>query len=68
MELNRIFQARGWFTVPDRTDVAAFLNATDATNDGLPWKMPGEMSIAAGRIAPQLHSWVHIHPVVKRGE
>jgi mannose-6-phosphate isomerase-like protein (cupin superfamily) len=64
MGMNHIFQAHGWFTVPDRTDIAAFLNATDATNRELPWNMLGEMSIAAGRIAPQLHSWVHVHPVV----
>ena len=62
--MNRIFQARGYFTVPDGTDVSPFLNATDVNQDDVPWGALGEMSIAAGRIGPKVHSWVHIHPAV----
>jgi hypothetical protein len=35
--MNRVFQPRGYFTVPDGTAVSAFLNATDATQDDVPW-------------------------------
>ena len=62
--MNRIFQARGYTTVPDGTDVSAFLNATDTTQDDVPWGALGEMSIASGRIGPHVHSWVHVHPAV----
>jgi|GEM_PF-325551 len=62
--MNRIFQARGHFAVPDGTDVSPFLNATDVSQDDVPWGALGEMSIAAGRIGPRVHSWVHIHPAV----
>jgi mannose-6-phosphate isomerase-like protein (cupin superfamily) len=62
--MNRVFEPRGYFRVPDGTDVSAFLNATDATQDDVPWGVLGEMSIAAGRISPGVHSWVHMHPAV----
>ena len=62
--MKRVYQPRGWFTVPDGTEVSAFLNATDATQTDVPWGSLGEMSIAAGRIAPKSQSWVHVHPVV----
>jgi mannose-6-phosphate isomerase-like protein (cupin superfamily) len=50
--------------VPDGTDVSAFLNATDVTQDDVPWGALGEMSIASGRVGPKVHSWVHVHPAV----
>ena len=62
--MNYIFTARGYFTVPDGTEVSAFLNATDVTQGDVPWGALGEMSIAAGRIGPKVHSWVHMHPAV----
>ncbi len=62
--MNRIFEPRGYITVPDGTDVSAFLNATDATQENVPWGALGEMSIASGRIGPGVHSWVHVHPAV----
>jgi mannose-6-phosphate isomerase-like protein (cupin superfamily) len=62
--MNRIYQPRGYFTVPDGTDVSAFLNATDASQDDIAWGALGEMSIASGRIDPKVRSWVHVHPVV----
>lgn len=62
--MKRVFQPRGWFTVPDGTDVSAFLNATDAMQTDVPWASLGEMSIAAGRIAPNTQSSIHVHPVV----
>ena len=62
--MNRIFEARGYVTVPDGTEVSAFLNATDTTQSDVPWGALGEMSIASGRIRPKVHSWVHVHPAV----
>jgi mannose-6-phosphate isomerase-like protein (cupin superfamily) len=62
--LNRVFAARGFFTVGDGTDVSPFLSAVDATQEDLPWGALGEMGIAAGRIRPGLHSRIHVHPVV----
>ena len=34
--MNRVFSARGFFTVPDGTDVSPFLNATDVMQDDVP--------------------------------
>ena len=62
--MNRIFGPRGYFAVPDGTDVSPFLTATDVNQDDVPWGALGEMSIAAGRIGPKVHSWVHVHPAV----
>lgn len=62
--MNRIFQPRGYFTVADGTDVSPFLNATDVTQDDIPWGSLGEMSIASGRVSARMHSWVHVHPAV----
>ena len=62
--MNRIFEPRGYFKVPDGTYVSAFLNATDTTQDDVPCGALGHVSIAAGRIEPKVHSWVHVHPVV----
>jgi hypothetical protein len=60
--MKRIFEARRFITVPDGTQVSAFLNATDVTHN-LPPGLLGEMSIAAGRIGPRVHSRVHVLPV-----
>lgn len=62
--MNRIFRPRGFFTVPDGTEVSAFLNATDDSQDDVPWGALGDMSIAAGRIGAGVHSAIHMHPVV----
>ena len=62
--MNRVFEPRGCFTVPDGTDVSPFLNATDINQKDVPWGVLGEMSIAAGKIRSKLHSAVHMHPVV----
>ena len=62
--MNRVFEPRGYFTVPDGTDVSAFLNATDLTQADVPWNAVGDMSIAQGRINPGVRSWVHVHHVV----
>jgi mannose-6-phosphate isomerase-like protein (cupin superfamily) len=61
--MNHIFEPRGYFTVADGTDVSPFLNATDTKQHELPWGSLGDMSIAAGRIPPKMHSWIHVHPV-----
>jgi hypothetical protein len=61
--MDRVFAAQGYVTVPDGTDVCAFLNATDLTQD-VPWGALGDLSIAAGRIGAGRESWVHMHPVV----
>jgi mannose-6-phosphate isomerase-like protein (cupin superfamily) len=62
--VNKTFFPHDWVKVPDETEVAAFLNATDSTNTDLPWQVLGEVSIAAGRIRGNTQSWVHMHPVV----
>jgi mannose-6-phosphate isomerase-like protein (cupin superfamily) len=62
--MNRIFEPRGYFTVPDGTEVSAFLNATDVTQNDVPWNALGDMSIASGRIAAGVVSWIHAHPVL----
>jgi mannose-6-phosphate isomerase-like protein (cupin superfamily) len=62
--MNRVFEAGRYFTVPDGTDVSAFLNATDVTQQELPWDALGDLSIASGRVRSGVHSWVHIHPAV----
>jgi len=62
--MNKIFEPRGFFTVPDGTDVSPFMNATDAMQQDVPWGALGDMSIAAGRIGPGVSSWIHVHPIV----
>jgi mannose-6-phosphate isomerase-like protein (cupin superfamily) len=62
--MNRVFQTRGYFAVPDGTEVSPFLNATDSMQKDLPWGVLGDVSIASGRIAPHSESWIHVHPVV----
>lgn len=61
---NRTFEPRGYFTVPDGTDVSPFLNATDTQQTDVPWDALGDMSIASGRINPGVVSWIHYHPVL----
>ena len=62
--MNRAFSARGFNELPDGTDLSAFLNATDDTQDDVPWGVLGEMGIAVGRILPGVHSAIHVHPFV----
>lgn len=62
--MNRIFEPKGYFTVPDGTDVSAFLNASDSTQDLLPGGAIGDMSIASGRIEPGVESWIHCLPLL----
>jgi hypothetical protein len=62
--MQHVFEPRGYFTVPDGTDVSPFLNATDVNQRDVPWGALGEMSIASGRIKPGVNSWVHIFPAV----
>ncbi len=35
--MNRVFEARGYFTVPDGTEVSPFLNASDVMQKDVPW-------------------------------
>ena len=62
--MQRVFQPRGYFEVPDGTEVSPFLNATDVYQDDVPWDALGDLSIASGRIRPRVHSSVHVHPIV----
>ncbi len=62
--MKRIFEPRGYFTVPDGTDVSPFLNARDSNQSDVPWYALGDMGIASGRIKPGVASWIHCHPVV----
>ena|SRR5215831_1455865 len=62
--MNRIFEPKGFFTVPDGTDVSPFLNATDTNQSDVPWGALGDVSIAAGRLKPGIVLWIHCHPVL----
>jgi len=62
--MNRVFQPRGYFTVPDGTQVSPFLNATDINQVDVPWGGLGQLSIASGRVLGRTHSAVHVHPIV----
>ncbi len=62
--MKRVFRPGNFFTVPDGTQVSAFLNATDSTIAGIPSDVLEGMSIAAGRIAPGARSKIHAHPAV----
>jgi mannose-6-phosphate isomerase-like protein (cupin superfamily) len=62
--MQKVFQPRGYFKVPDGTEVSPFLNATDVSQDDVPWNALGDLSIASGRIGPYVHSSVHMHPIV----
>jgi quercetin dioxygenase-like cupin family protein len=62
--MKRVFRPGDFFTVPDGTEVSAFLNATDSTIADIPSDVPEGMSIAAGRIAPGARSKIHVHPAV----
>jgi len=62
--MNYVFEPRGYFDVPDGTEVSPFLSATDVNQTDVPWGLLGEMSIAAGRIGPGVQSWIHVHPVI----
>jgi mannose-6-phosphate isomerase-like protein (cupin superfamily) len=64
MAMQRVFQPRGYFEVPDGTEVSPFLNATDVSQVDVPWDALGDLSIASGRIRPRVHSSVHVHPIV----
>ena len=62
--MDHIFEPRGYFTVPDGTEVSPFLNATDTNQTDVPWGILGEMSLAAGKIGPGISSYIHLHPAV----
>ncbi|MDH5564798.1 MAG: hypothetical protein OEY91_14400, partial [Nitrospirota bacterium] len=62
--MNQVFKPLGYMTVPDGTQVSPFLNATDSTQENLPLGKLREMSLASGKIAPGVHSWIHHLPLV----
>ena len=62
--MHNVFQRRGFFKVPTAQKLDPFLNATDVSQDDVPWNALGDLSIASGRIGPHVHSSVHMHPVV----
>lgn len=62
--MDRIFAPRDFITVPDGTQVSAFLNATDESQEDVPWHVLGESSIAAGRIEPGVSSSIVVHPAL----
>jgi len=62
--MQRVHRATRFFTVPDGTQVAPFLNAADSLQSELPWGCLGEMSVAAGRIEARTASAIHVHPLV----
>jgi mannose-6-phosphate isomerase-like protein (cupin superfamily) len=62
--MNHVFEPREFFTVPDGTDVGPILDTTDLNQPDVQRGAWGDVSIAAGRILPRVHSAVHLHPVV----
>jgi mannose-6-phosphate isomerase-like protein (cupin superfamily) len=64
--MNRIFEPRGYFSIPDGTDISPFLNAYDVNQMDLPSAALGEFSIAAGRVGAHQRSWIHVHPIVSQ--
>ena len=62
--MKRIFRPEHFVTVPDGTEVSAFINPTDSTSAGWASDVPAGVSIAAGRIAPETRSWIHVLPLV----
>jgi len=62
--MERIFEPRGFFTIPDGTKLSPFLNASDTLQDDLPWGLLQDVSVAAGRLEPGVYSHVHTFPAV----
>ncbi len=63
--MNRIFRIDRGFQVPDGTIVSPFLNSKDSESD-LPWDLIEGFSIAAGEIAPNSKSKIHIMSLVQQ--
>ena len=61
--MNRIFTPQKGIQVPDGTMVYPFMNGLDSTY-GLPWNLLEGFSIAAGVIAPNRASKIHVMPLV----
>jgi mannose-6-phosphate isomerase-like protein (cupin superfamily) len=62
--MKKIFRPKEFTAVADGTQVSAFLNATDTTPRDEPTAELDQISIAAGRIAPGVKSWIHTHPAL----
>jgi mannose-6-phosphate isomerase-like protein (cupin superfamily) len=62
--MNHVFEPRGFFTVPDGTDVSPILDTTDINQADVQRGTLGDVSVATGRILPRVRSAVHVHPVV----
>ncbi len=63
--MMKVFTISQGKKVPDGMVVYPFLNPKDSTND-LPWDLL-DVSIAAGDIAPDTASKIHVHPFVTLG-
>jgi hypothetical protein len=61
--MNRIFTVRKGIQVPDGTTIYPFLSGLDRTS-GLPGNFQEGFSLAAGEIAPQSSSKIHVMPLV----
>jgi hypothetical protein len=61
--MNRVFTIHSAVKVPDGTTVYPFLNAMDSTSN-LPWDLLEGFSVAAGEIAGQSASKIHVMPLV----
>ncbi|MDH3642954.1 MAG: hypothetical protein OES38_12710 [Gammaproteobacteria bacterium] len=62
--MKRIFHPDNFTTVPDGTEVSAFINPTDSVTGSWVEHLPESVSVAAGRIAPETLSWIHVLPLV----
>jgi mannose-6-phosphate isomerase-like protein (cupin superfamily) len=63
--MNRVFTIDRGFQVPDGTIVSPFLNSQDSKND-LPFDLVEGFGIAAGEIAPNSKSKIHVMPFVQQ--
>jgi mannose-6-phosphate isomerase-like protein (cupin superfamily) len=63
--MNKVFTIGQGFQVPDETIVSPFLNSKDSKSD-LPWDLVEGFSIAAGEIAPNSKSKIHVMPLVQQ--
>jgi hypothetical protein len=64
--MNRVFEAREFFPVPDGTRVAPVFSPFDINQSGLPPGAFEEASVAVGEIPPGVASRAHLHPVVSQ--
>lgn len=61
--MKQIFEPKDFFTIPDNTLIAPFLNSKDSTSN-LPFDLIDGFSAALGLVKQQTESLIHFHPHV----